>query len=78
MMSNTWRIMAGTGSSWAMIGGDTNMKGFRAAQCVAPAGVQARRHGCTLPEAPAMQRPPMDPPPVTASEATCRARRTAV
>ncbi len=36
--------MVGTGSSWAMIGGDANMKGFVPQNIVAAAGLQARWH----------------------------------
>ena len=59
-------ILVGTGSSWALIGGDTNMKGF-----VMPnvSRLLVYKLGGTvqLPPAPEMQRPPIDPPPATAS-----------
>lgn len=58
-------ILVGTGSSWALIGGDTNMKGF-----VLPnvSRLLVYKLGGTvqLPAAPAMRRPPIAPPPATA------------
>jgi alcohol dehydrogenase (cytochrome c)/quinohemoprotein ethanol dehydrogenase len=61
-------ILVGTGSSWAMIGGDTNMKGF-APQNVSRLLVFKLGGQVQLPPAPAMQRPPIDPPPATAAAA---------
>ena len=58
-------IMAGTGSSWAMIGGDSNMKGF-ALPNVSRLLVYKLGGTVQLPAAPAMVRPPMNPPPATA------------
>jgi alcohol dehydrogenase (cytochrome c)/quinohemoprotein ethanol dehydrogenase len=61
-------IVVGTGGSWAMIGGAGNMKGF-ALPNVSRLLVYKLGGTLTLPEAPPMQRPPLDPPPVTASAA---------
>jgi alcohol dehydrogenase (cytochrome c)/quinohemoprotein ethanol dehydrogenase len=59
-------ILVGTGSSWAMIGGDANMKGFKLSNAsrllVYKLGGKVQ-----LPAAPEMQRPPMSPPPATAA-----------
>jgi PQQ-dependent dehydrogenase (methanol/ethanol family) len=59
-------IMAGTGGSWALIGGDTNMKGY------APTNVSrllVYRLGGTvqLPAATVVQQLPIAPPPATAA-----------
>jgi quinohemoprotein ethanol dehydrogenase len=62
-------IMVGTGASWAMIGGDANMKGF-ALPNVSRLLVFKLDGKAQLPPAPQMQRPPLDPPPLTADEAT--------
>ena len=59
-------IMVGTGSSWAMIGGDSNMKGFMLPN-VSRLLVYKLGGTVQLPPAPAMVRPPMDPPAATAS-----------
>jgi alcohol dehydrogenase (cytochrome c)/quinohemoprotein ethanol dehydrogenase len=61
-------IMVGTGSSWAMIGGDSNMKGF-AMPNVSRLLVYKLGGKVQLPAAPAMVRPPMNPPPATAPAA---------
>jgi alcohol dehydrogenase (cytochrome c)/quinohemoprotein ethanol dehydrogenase len=61
-------LMVGTGSSWALIGGDTNMKGFTLPN-VSRLLVYKLGGNVQLPPAPAMQRPPINPPPATASEA---------
>ncbi len=61
-------IMVGTGSSWAMIGGDSNMKGFVLPN-VSRLLVYKLGGKVQLPAAPAMQRPPMNPPPATAPAA---------
>jgi quinohemoprotein ethanol dehydrogenase len=58
-------IMVGTGSSWAMIGGDSNMKGFVLPN-VSRLLVYKLGGKVQLPAAPAMLRPPMNPPPATA------------
>ncbi len=58
-------IMVGTGSSWALIGGDTNMKGFVLPN-VSRLLVYKLGGNLQLPEAPAMQRPPINPPAATA------------
>ena len=62
-------IMAGTGGSWAMIGGDSNMKGFalenESRLLVFKLGGTAR-----LPAPTTFTRPPMTPPPHTASDET--------
>ncbi|HXR50893.1 MAG TPA: PQQ-dependent dehydrogenase, methanol/ethanol family [Steroidobacteraceae bacterium] len=62
-------IMVGTGSSWAMIGGDSNMKGFVLPN-VSRLLVYKLGGKVQLPAAPAMLRPPMNPPPATAPAAT--------
>ena len=62
-------IMVGTGSSWAMIGGDSNMKGFVLPN-VSRLLVYKLGGKSQLPAAPAMLRPPMNPPPATAPAAT--------
>ncbi len=59
-------IMVGTGGSWAMIGGDGNMKGY-ALPNVSRLLVYKLGGNLQLPQAPVMQRPPLDPPPATAS-----------
>jgi alcohol dehydrogenase (cytochrome c)/quinohemoprotein ethanol dehydrogenase len=59
-------ILVGTGSSWAMIGGDTNMKGF-APQNVSRLLVYKLGGDVQLPPAPPIQRLPIDPPPATAA-----------
>ena len=61
-------IMAGTGSSWAMIGGGPNMQGFRLPN-VSRLLVYKLGGNVQLPEAPEMVRPPIDPPAATASAA---------
>ena len=61
-------ILVGTGASWALIGGDTNMKGYVLPN-VSRLLVYRLGGTLTLPEAPPMQRPPMDPPPATAAAA---------
>jgi alcohol dehydrogenase (cytochrome c)/quinohemoprotein ethanol dehydrogenase len=62
-------IMAGTGGSWAMIGGDTNMKGYalenESRLLVFKLGGTAQ-----LPAPTSFTRPPMNPPPHTASDET--------
>ena len=62
-------IMAGTGGSWAMIGGDTNMKGY-ALPNVSRLLVYKLGADGMLPPAPEFQRPPMTPPPHEATDAT--------
>ena len=62
-------IMAGTGGSWAMVGGDGNMKGYALPNesrllVFALDGVQ------TLPPPSEFERPPMTPPASTATEET--------
>ena len=59
-------IMVGTGSSWAMIGGDSNMKGMEPAN-VSRLLVYKLGGSVQLPAAPEFQRPPMTPPPATAA-----------
>ncbi len=58
-------VMAGTGSSWALIGGDTNMKGF-VQQNVSRLLVYKLDGKTALPPAPSVTVPPMNPPPSTA------------
>jgi alcohol dehydrogenase (cytochrome c)/quinohemoprotein ethanol dehydrogenase len=58
-------VMAGTGSSWALIGGDTNMKGF-VQQNVSRLLVYKLDGKTALPPAPPVTVPPMNPPPSTA------------
>ena len=65
-------VMAGTGGSWAVIGGDTNMKGY-ALPNVSRLLVFRLDGSAELPEAPVFERPPMNPPPSTASEETINA-----
>jgi quinohemoprotein ethanol dehydrogenase len=62
-------IMAGTGGSWGVIGGATNMKGYALPN---QSRLLVYRLGgtSTLPEAPVFERPPMTPPPSTASDET--------
>lgn len=62
-------ITVGTGGSWAMIGGAGNMKGY-ALPNVSRLLVFKLDGRQQLPAAPVMVRPPMDPPPATAAEAT--------
>jgi quinohemoprotein ethanol dehydrogenase len=57
-------IMVGTGSSWAMIGGDANMQGFKLPN-VSRLLVYKLGGTDTLPETPPLVRPPMNPPPMT-------------
>jgi quinohemoprotein ethanol dehydrogenase len=59
-------ILVGTGSSWALIGGDTNMKGF-ALPNVSRLLVYKLGGSVQLPVSAAMQRPPMTPPAATAA-----------
>ncbi len=67
-------IMVGTGSSWAMIGGDSNMKGFKLPN-VSRLLVYKLGGKVQLPAAPEMQRPPMTPPPATPPPTSSRAAR---
>ena len=62
-------IMVGTGGSWAMIGGDTNMKGY-ALPNVSRLLVYKLGGTGELPPAPEFQRPPMTPPPHEATDDT--------
>ncbi|HXC60614.1 MAG TPA: PQQ-binding-like beta-propeller repeat protein, partial [Steroidobacteraceae bacterium] len=59
-------VMAGSGSSWALIGGDTNMKGF-VQQNISRLLVYKLNGTAQLPPAPTVQLPPMNPPPATAA-----------
>jgi quinohemoprotein ethanol dehydrogenase len=59
-------IMAGTGSSWALIGGDTNMKGY-VQQNISRLLVYKLGGKEVLPPAPAQTVLPMNPPPSTHS-----------
>lgn len=59
-------IMAGTGSSWALIGGDTNMKGY-VQQNISRLLVYKLGGKVTLPPAPAQVVLPMNPPAETAT-----------
>ncbi len=59
-------ITVGTGGSWAMIGGAGNMKGY-ALPNVSRVLVFKLDGKLQLPAAPAMVRPPIDPPPATAA-----------
>ena len=59
-------LMVGTGSSWAMIGGDSNMKGMKEGN-VSRLLVYKLGGTVQLPPAPAFQRPPMTPPPAMAA-----------
>jgi alcohol dehydrogenase (cytochrome c)/quinohemoprotein ethanol dehydrogenase len=61
-------ILVGTGSSWALIGGDTNMKGFKLPN-VSRLLVYKVGGTAQLPPAPDMQRPPIAPPAATAPDA---------
>jgi PQQ-dependent dehydrogenase (methanol/ethanol family) len=61
-------VMVGTGTSWAMIGGDTNMKGLLLPN-VSRLLVYKLGGEVQLPPAPVFQRPPMNPPAATASAA---------
>jgi quinohemoprotein ethanol dehydrogenase len=58
-------VMAGTGSSWALIGGDTNMKGF-VQQNVSRLLVYKLGGKTALPPAPPVTVQPMNPPASTA------------
>ncbi len=60
-------IMAGTGGSWAQVGGATNMKGF-ALPNASRLLVFTLGGETTLPEAPTFARPPMTPPPFEATD----------
>ncbi|HEX6992523.1 MAG TPA: PQQ-dependent dehydrogenase, methanol/ethanol family [Gammaproteobacteria bacterium] len=62
-------IVVGTGGSWGVIGGATNMKGY-ALPNVSRLLVYKLGGTAQLPPAPTFQRPPMMPPPSTASEET--------
>src|SRR5690606_26774034 len=62
-------VMAGTGGSWAVIGGATNMKGY-ALPNVSRLLVYRLGGAAQLPEPPVFERPAMMPPPLTASEET--------
>jgi PQQ-dependent dehydrogenase (methanol/ethanol family) len=59
-------IMVGTGSSWALIGGDTNMKGY-VQQNISRLLVYKVGGSAQLPPAPARVVLPMNPPPSTHS-----------
>ena len=59
-------VMAGSGSSWALIGGDTNMKGF-VRQNISRLLVYKLNGTAQLPPAPAVQVLPMNPPSATAA-----------
>jgi mono/diheme cytochrome c family protein len=59
-------VMAGTGASWALIGGDTNMKGY-VRQNISRLLVYKLDGKTQLPPAPAVQELPMNPPPATAA-----------
>jgi quinohemoprotein ethanol dehydrogenase len=59
-------ILVGTGSSWALIGGDTNMKGFTLPN-VSRLLVYKPGGKLQLPAAAPLQRPPMTPPAATAA-----------
>jgi PQQ-dependent dehydrogenase (methanol/ethanol family) len=61
-------IMVGTGSSWALIGGDTNMKGY-VRQNVSRLLVYKLGGKTTLPPAPPVTELPINPPPATAAQA---------
>jgi alcohol dehydrogenase (cytochrome c)/quinohemoprotein ethanol dehydrogenase len=65
-------LLVGTGASWAMIGGATNMKGFELPN-VSRLLVYKLGGTVALPPGPEMVRPPMNPPPATASEQTVAA-----
>jgi alcohol dehydrogenase (cytochrome c)/quinohemoprotein ethanol dehydrogenase len=58
-------IMAGSGSSWALIGGDSNMKGFNP-QNISRLLVYKLGGTAQLPPVPVVQKPPMNPPAATA------------
>ena len=62
-------VMAGTGGSWAVIGGATNMKGY-ALPNVSRLLVYRLGGTADLPDPPQFERPPIAPPPLTASEET--------
>ena len=62
-------IMAGTGGSWALVGGDTNMKGY-ALPNISRLLVFKLGGNLILPEAQPFVRPPLDPPESIASEET--------
>jgi alcohol dehydrogenase (cytochrome c)/quinohemoprotein ethanol dehydrogenase len=59
-------VMAGTGGSWAQVGGDTNMKGY-ALPNVSRLLVYRPGGDAALPPSPEMMRPPLAPPPLTAA-----------
>src|SRR5690606_8362512 len=59
-------LMVGTGGSWAMIAGDTNMKGY-ALENESRLLVFKLGGNSQLPAPTAFTRPPMNPPPHTAS-----------
>jgi len=59
-------IMAGTGSSWALIGGDTNMKGFEQRN-LSRLLVYKVGGSVQLPPVPEKVVLPMNPPPATAA-----------
>lgn len=61
-------IMAGTGSSWALIGGDNNMKGLKR-QNVSRLLVYKLGGTVQLPPPPPFQEPPLNPPAATAGAA---------
>jgi alcohol dehydrogenase (cytochrome c)/quinohemoprotein ethanol dehydrogenase len=61
-------LMVGTGGSWALIGGDANMKGF-AMPNVSRLLVYKLGGTAQLPPLPAAQRLPINPPAATASSA---------
>jgi PQQ-dependent dehydrogenase (methanol/ethanol family) len=62
-------LVVGTGGSWAMIGGDSNMKGYALPN---NSRLLVYKLGGTevLPDTASFQRPPMTPPEHTASDAT--------
>jgi len=60
-------IMAGTGGSWAQVGGDTNMKGY-ALPNISRLLVFKLGGNVQLPAAVSFQRPPMSPPPHMAAD----------
>src|SRR5690606_41563640 len=62
-------VVAGTGGSWGVIGGATNMKGY-ALPNISRLLVYRLGGTAELPPARAFERPPMAPPPATASEET--------
>ncbi len=64
-------IMAGTGGSWALIGGDTNMKGY-AQRNVSRLLVYKLDGAAQLPPLPEAKPLPMNPPAVLAAELAAR------